>query len=150
MLTEFDTFYNENVIPALKIACKYLPLCKAEDVAQNVFFEIWKRWDTIEKKGEYLRRAIKNRCFDELKRISTTSIENIEIEDRKEENILEYQIDAIRAALSKLSPNYRRTVQYIIDGYTNKEISEILSINLQAVRNNKHIAIKSLKQIIHG
>jgi RNA polymerase sigma factor (sigma-70 family) len=151
MTKEFDQFYHENALYALKLACKYVPRVKAEDIVQNVFFEVWKRWDGIKKKGEYLRNSVKNRCFDEIKRISTMPFdEEMEIEDIKEIGINEHNMDIVVSYLDYLKPDYRTIIEYTIYGYSPAEICKITGWPLQTVKNKKSIAIAELKKIIYA
>jgi RNA polymerase sigma factor (sigma-70 family) len=148
--TEFDLFYDENALYVLRLACKFVPLSKAEDIVQNVFIEIWKRWDSIDKKPQYLRNAVKYRCFDEIKRISMTPIDGIEIEDVKEVDIKAERLELIKSYLKKLKPTYRSVIECVIYGYSNDEIAQELRISKQTVKNVRRIAVYDLKNMING
>jgi RNA polymerase sigma factor (sigma-70 family) len=148
MINEFDKFYHENALYALRLACKFVPREKAEDVVQNVFFEIWRRWDRIENRSSYLRNSVKYRCFDEIKRITTEPIEGVELEDFKEIDIKAERLDVVASYLNRLKPADRQMIEYVIYGYSNKEIARALNLSEQTVKNKKSIAISTLKKII--
>lgn len=117
---------------------------EAEDIMQDSFIDAFKKIDTYKGTGSFgswLKRIVINKSLDELKKKKLEiSIDEIEIEDVSEiddsyaENVF-YQMEAISDALQKIPEKYRIILSlYLLEGYDQQEIAQILNITYNNVR----------------
>jgi RNA polymerase sigma-70 factor (family 1) len=128
----------------------------AEDIVEDLFVRLWNNKTTFENeihlKG-FLYRSADNARKDFLKSHRVSKTDHLENQDFKE--VQKYDFDQIKAevygelyrAINNL-PGQCRTIISLsyIEGLTNKEIAERLSLNEQSVKNTKVRALKILKQ----
>jgi RNA polymerase sigma factor (sigma-70 family) len=110
---------------------------EAEDILQEGFIKIFKKLDSFRSEGSFegwIRRIFVNTAIEHFRR--KRYLQSV---SEKEENTIEgndisvldkMAAKDIVALIKELSPGYRTVFNmYVIEGYTHKEISEILNIS---------------------
>ncbi len=134
---------------------------EAEDIVQDVIIKIWRKMESEEWKADnlssYALRMVRNLALDR-QRLKVNQTENIDGMDFSSgssiEHTLEQQerIDLIRKAMDQL-PEKQRSVMQLRDfeGYSYKEIADIMEISEEQVKVNLFRARQSIRQcIIHN
>jgi RNA polymerase sigma factor (sigma-70 family) len=129
----------------------------AEDILQEVLIKVWKKWDyfkELDNKEAWCMTVTRNMSIDKLragKRKATSDIDDFHhISDAapSPETTLVAQ-DGLSKILDIINelPTVQKDVVHLrdIEGYTYKEISEILGISVDQVKVNLHRARKVLK-----
>ena len=106
----FLEVYEREFMPMLRLAFVTLGSNDtAEDVVQDAFVEVYRRWDDVREPGAYVRRAVLNRCVSVLRRrrverrhAARTRLHEMEWHDGDSL--------AIGVALQQLSPRQRAAV----------------------------------------
>lgn len=137
----------------------------AEDVVQDVLFDVWRMRERLDESGNirgYLVRAVYNRSLNYLKKNSLVSRF---LTDRKSEIrrlASEYvspddnpviqavfcneDYKLIASAVEALSPRCREVFKLsFYNNLSNPEISKILGISIRSVENNKYLALKDIQ-----
>lgn len=136
----------------------------AEDVTSQVFSKGWSRFkktgrkaEAIENPSAYLfqiaRAEIANHHRKRAKfqtiQATTEQIADPEL-NLEEKSKLDSDFAAVKNCLAKLSTDYQDVLIWrYIDGYSNKEIAEILGKSRGAVRVMIHRALKELRATIN-
>ncbi|MGB5269164.1 RNA polymerase sigma factor [Eudoraea sp.] len=132
----------------------------AEDVLQDSFVEAFKNLKNFRYEstfGAWLKRIVINKSINHLKtkRIAITPIENHEYylnEDESEKSDQKSEqkdIQKIINGIEKLPAGYKQIINlYLIEGYTHKEIGQILEISEATSKSQYHRAKKKLITII--
>lgn len=137
-------------------ANKFVPTYATEDLVQDVFLRLWnsqERFDSEKSLRIYLYIAVRNACFDYLrKEKSRQKYINIEISKEKEnpkffinELLKEETRYILQEAIASLPEKGRVVMSYVAKGYGNKEIAEELGISVNTVKSHKLIAYRKLK-----
>ena len=129
----------------------------AEDLAQDVFLELWKRRESIppdSSEGAYLLQSVRNRALNHLRHLQVQRKNVMHIEAitgpaefadaRARRDELQ---DAATNAIAELPPRTREV--FIMSrerGLKYLEIAEILGITVKAVEANMSRALKSLRE----
>lgn len=131
---------------------------KAKDMAQDVFFELWKRRETLEITSNlksYLRRAAVNRSLNFLKsqRLDFSEPETDQAMTASAQPSAQHTLEAenleqaFDRALEKLPPGCRAIfVLSRIDQLSHREIAERLDISPKTIENQMTKALKSLRE----
>lgn len=127
---------------------------EAEDNLQDAFLTIFKKIKQYKNKGSFegwmkritvntvLQRYRNEKVFDI---INENTIEDVELE--VDDN--ELSIDYLLKIIQELPDRYRLVFNlYVMDGYSHKEIAEMLEINIGTSKSNLARARKILKQTI--
>ncbi len=133
----------------------------AEDSLQDLFLKLWKNRENLAEIisiKSYLYRAYTNTIYDAIKKskrknyIAGLAIEEFEsnIEDILISDQLTLEQNAeLNLALQHLTKRQKQVVDlYYYEGLSYKQISEILPLQYQAIRNVVHEAIKVLRKNI--
>jgi len=149
----FDRYYPYVMVSVTKI-CGDRNLAK--DVAQEVFFEVWKKREIIQVKGalkSYLRRAGVNRMLNQLKARKLQYEDPVDLPEPPQQNHSAQQhLEAedmrkvIQTAIDSL-PERCRLVFTLkrIEGLSQKEIAEKMGISTKTVENQMVRALKVLR-----
>ena len=130
-----------------------------EDAIQELFLELWQKRPTqpLQSVKAYLLQALKFKLYKTFRQKSfhTTneeedsygfelSIETLLI--AKEEN--DERLGKIMAALAQLSPRQKEVIYLkIYKGLSYEEVSEVMRLNYQVVRNLLYTALKAFKKL---
>ncbi len=118
----------------------------AEEVVQEAFVVVTKRWDKIDRPGAYLRTSVVNKCTSVLRRRSVENRYRASVS--KEPNYwIPDQLIELRSALSCLSDRQRTVVvlRYFAD-MPDAEIAETLGVRPATVRSLAHRAMAVLRK----
>ena len=65
----FDDVYATERMPMLRLAYLVVGSTElAEDIVQECFTELYRRWDDVDSPGAYVRRSVINRCLSTKRR----------------------------------------------------------------------------------
>lgn len=125
----------------------------AEDVVAETFLEAWKGIHTLREEGnfrQWIMRILSVRC---KRRIGGYVKErgNIDIEDYVEEGVPDDTAPRaeVREAMSRLSPEERQIVVLsVLEGYTMREIGELLDLPQGTVSSKLHRTLKKLRRML--
>lgn len=129
---------------------------EAEDNLQDAFLTIFNKIEQYKNKGSFegwLKRITINTALQRYRNekvfdiINENTIEDVEIEV-EEENI---SIDYLLKIIQELPDRYRLVFNlYVLDGYSHKEIANMLNIHIGTSKSNLARARQILKQTIEN
>ncbi|HQV59216.1 MAG TPA: RNA polymerase sigma factor [Chitinophagaceae bacterium] len=110
---------------------------EAEDILQEGFIKVFKKLDSFRREGSFegwVRRIFVNTAIEHFRRkrylMPVTEKEENIIEGKYTSVLDELGAKDIMALIQKLSPGYRTVFNmYVVEGYTHKEIAEMLGIS---------------------
>ena len=110
---------------------------EAEDILQEGFIKVFKKLDTFRSEGSFegwVRRIFVNTAIEHFRRkkylMPVTEKEENTIEGKYVSVLDELAERDILALVQELSPGYRTVFNmYVVEGYTHKEIADILGIS---------------------
>ena len=136
----------------LRMACSILGRSdEAQDMMQDVAERILRRQESLEDVrniDSFLAKAVRNACIDRIRRRKETTPKIPDIPDEKNpDRWNDRQI--VHKALSKLPERQRLAVHLKdIEGYSNKELADILETDETNVRTILSRGRKALREII--
>jgi RNA polymerase sigma-70 factor (ECF subfamily) len=163
---DFDFLFEKYYPGLLFYATQFLDETEAKDVVQDVFFELWKKRDTLvigDKIGAYLYRLVYTHSINVLnhKKVELKySNAVVELNDHKIKfyeseinndiirNIEEKEIkDEINTAIDKLPGKCRKAfkLSYLYD-LRNKEIADVMNVSLRTVEAHIYKALRILRR----
>jgi RNA polymerase sigma factor (sigma-70 family) len=118
----------------------------AEEVVQDAFVEVSRRWESLDRPGAYLRRSVVNGCAQILRRRSLED-RHARLEPEPPPVELAAPLLELRDALDRLTERQRIVVvlRYFVD-ITDAEIAEILGIRPSTVRSLTRRALAVLRK----
>jgi RNA polymerase sigma factor (sigma-70 family) len=131
----YNYFANKMFAVCLRYAHNYHD---AEDLLQEGFIKIFKNIDKFRNEGSFegwIRRIFVNTAIEFYRKSNTlyTLVEvnvNMKLDTVDENAISKINTTELMGFIQKLSPGYRTIFcLYAIEGYTHREIGELLSIN---------------------
>lgn len=152
----YDRYYKYLVVTANNILGDSE---SARDLAQDVFFELWRRREEIEVQSSlksYLRRSVVNKTLNRIKarRIDFTEPErlperpssSLDAHAQLEVSDLEQVIHQAIAAL----PERCRVIFTLcrLENFSHKEIAEQLNISTKTIENQMTRAIAALREAV--
>ncbi len=110
---------------------------EAEDILQEGFIKVFKKMDSFRSEGSFegwVRRIFVNTAIEHFRRkrylMPVTEKEENTIEGKYTSVLDELAEKDILALVQELSPGYRTVFNmYVVEGYTHKEIADILNIS---------------------
>lgn len=136
-----------------------------EDSLQDMFFRLWKNKENLGEISNvkiYLLKSLRHQIFDNLKwkkqfiHFDHTPEELFEIEFSHEDFLISEQVDKetrenLIQTLNQLTKCQKEAIylRYFKD-FDFDKISEIMSINVQSVRNNIHRGLSALRSLRNG
>jgi RNA polymerase sigma-70 factor, ECF subfamily len=129
---------------------------QAEDIAQDVLLELWRRRESLvltDSLRSYLLRAVRNRAFNELRRVKIAKRKEPLVRDDEETPALgvlrleDEELDAaIAGAVDALPGPLRETfVMSRRDGLKYQEIASRLGVSVKTVEARMGKALKELR-----
>lgn len=117
------------------------------DLVQDVFIAYWERhehFSDIVSLKVFLYRSIRNKCLNELRAVHANVCERLDnseemmSDDFLEENIIREEVAFIvRQKIADLNPQAQKIVRFSLQGKTNQEIADLLSISINTVKTHK-------------
>jgi RNA polymerase sigma-70 factor (ECF subfamily) len=129
---------------------------EAEDNLQDAFLTIFDKIEQYKHKGSFegwIKRITVNTVMQKYRKEKVFEIVN---EDIPEEVVVEIEEDAISMdfllkSIQQLPDRYRLVFNlYVLDGYSHKEIAEMLKINIGTSKSNLARARQQLKETIEN
>lgn len=125
----------------------------AEDLAQETFFRVFRSLDQYRKKGHFkawLYSIAKSVCIDELRKRRVEREPGQDIADIGDEGNGIRQVEdeeEIRQLLSLLPEEQREAlILHYMEGFTFREMGEILGIPGRTAQSRVNLALKNLRQ----
>jgi|APSaa5957512622_1039677.scaffolds.fasta_scaffold36439_3 RNA polymerase sigma-70 factor, ECF subfamily len=133
----------------------------ADDILQEVFMKVQRKFETLDdwaKLKPWIYSIARNQCFDHFRKVSASK-ENQTGDDREIDGIQPplIQLQLERREMSRcvqnkidLLPDSKREVIILFDalGLSHQEVSDILGIQIGAVKVRLHRARKARKEIL--
>ena len=129
---------------------------EAEDNLQDAFLTIFDKIDQYKFKGSFegwLKRITVNTVLQQYRNQKVFNIVNEDISEDVELNIDDEDISLnyLLKIIQELPDRYRLVFNlYVLDGYSHKEIAEMLKITVGASKSNLARARQILKQVIEN
>ncbi len=155
----FATLYDNYSASLYGVVCQIVKSdAIAEDVMQDAFVNIWKKFQTFDPtKGSiftWMLNISRNKAIDSLrksKRMGEVEIQddvsNVGIKDNRSTRLNENTI-GVRKMIQKLQPEQQVILDYIyFQGYTQQEVSDELEIPLGTVKSRVRIAMRELRKV---
>lgn len=149
----YKLFSSKLFSVCLKYSRNYV---EAEDNLQDSFLTIFNKIEQYKNKGSFegwLKRITVNTVLQRYRNekvfdiINEDTIEDVELEIDEEHVSIDYLLKIIQ----ELPDRYRLVFNmYVLDGYSHKEIAEMLKINLGTSKSNLARARQILKQTIEN
>lgn len=129
----------------------------AEDVVEELFVRLWNRQQHFTDEGHlkaFLYRSTKNACLDFIKKTERSGARNSFYASEVYENEEGYLNEIIRAevirelyqAIEDLPAQCNKVIKMsYVEGKSNQEIADELSLSLQTVKNHKARGLAILK-----
>jgi RNA polymerase sigma-70 factor (ECF subfamily) len=127
---------------------------EAEDNLQDAFITIFKKIDQYKSKGSFegwLKRVAINTVLQKYRSEKVFDIVNENVIDEVELDVDEesISIDYLLRIIQELPDRYRLVFNlYVLDGYSHKDIADMLNINIGTSKSNLARARQILKQTI--
>ncbi len=150
MDSRFEKLYREHSKYVYNVALGILrSRPEAEDVMQNVFIKLFDSIDSFKGRSDirtYLYRMAVNRSIDYMRSQSLHSRKLDEI--KPEESVENKDHSLLHSLLDRINTDLKVPVMLSeIGGFSYKEISEILEINIGTVKSRINRAMTKLKEI---
>jgi RNA polymerase sigma-70 factor (sigma-E family) len=116
----------------------------AEELVQEAFIRLHRRWERVDSPGAYLRTTVVNLCRNEQRRRSRER--RARDRDRRASTAVDLGADEMLDAVAKLSPKRRAAVvlRYYED-LPEAEIAEILGVRPGTVKSLLHRGLRELR-----
>jgi len=130
-----------------------------EDLIQELFLELWQKppSQSLHSVKAYLLQALKFKLYKSFRKTSLISTDMKEEEygfELSKETMLinkeddDERIQKILTALAKLTPRQREVIYLkIYKGLSYEEVSNVMQLNYQVVRNLLYTALKAFKKL---
>jgi RNA polymerase sigma-70 factor (ECF subfamily) len=147
-----DIFGRKRLDFMFRLACSILGQSdEARDMMQDVAERILRKQDSLDEVrniDSFLARAVRNACIDRIRRRRETTPKIPDVpDDRSPDRWSDRQL--VHKALARLPERQRLTVHLKdIEGYSNKEIADILETDETNVRTLLSRGRKALRDII--
>lgn len=154
----YEHFYGKMMVVCLRYARDH---DEALDMFQEAFIKVFNNLHKFGNKGSFegwIRRIMVNTSIDHIRKNKATShmVElddshgSIREEEEESDDLLEnVNFNDLLELVQELSPAYRSVFNlYIVDGYTHKEIAEMLGINLGTSKSNLAKAKINLRKLL--
>ena len=132
----------------------------AEDVLQEAFLDAFRSLHDFHYRstfGAWLKKIVINKSINTLRKRKMDLVEleetglafSIPEEERLDEKELQFKVQEVKKGIQKLADGYRTVLTlYLLEGYDQEEISEILGISHNTVRTQYIRAKQKLLQIL--
>ena len=160
-LREFEKIFDRLYDRLCLFANKYVnDVDHSEDIVQEVFIKVWEKKPSFESQDKvdgFFYTAVKNKCLNFLrtkyaKDFKAYPSEELEILQSDKYFMTEVFITETSAiidnAINALPPKCREVMRLSFKGYINKEIADVMSVSVDAVKKYKKIAYKEFRNTL--
>jgi RNA polymerase sigma-70 factor (sigma-E family) len=146
---QFDALYREQAPRMVRLAFLLTGGSgAAEELVQEAFFQVHRRWESIEHPAAYLRTAVVHGAASHRRR---RDLERAKGYERRSEAVAEMAepADDLRAALAQLPDRQRAAIvlRYYED-LPDGEIAALLGCRVPAVKSLLHRALHQLRGVV--
>ncbi|MBC7826655.1 MAG: RNA polymerase sigma factor [Chitinophagaceae bacterium] len=158
----YETLYRQYVKAMYNTSLRIVNnAADAEDVMQEAFLDAFRCLNDFQYHstfGAWLKRIVINKSINILRKrklylveLDKSTAHTLMEEERSDELELQYKVEQVRKGIQKLADGYRTVLSlYLLEGYDQEEIAEILGITHNTVRTQyiraKHKLLLILKQ----
>jgi RNA polymerase sigma-70 factor (ECF subfamily) len=118
---------------------------EAEDVLQEAFLDAFRSLNDFNYRstfGAWLKKIVINKSINVLRKrkmdlveLDQSNVYAMTEDERLDEQEIQYKVEQVKKAIQKLADGYRTVLTlYLLEGYDQEEISEILGITHNTVR----------------
>lgn len=154
--SRFQSLYDDYYGIMVAFAMRFVKAQdEAEDVVQDVFAQLWVKADGFVNKAmlvRFLYVSVRNRCLDilkhaEVERAYTAEFlfTNSETDDLDSDIFAAEVYKRVFKKIDELPERQRLTIQLAMQGKSNAEIAEEMSVAIDTVKNQKMKAYKTLR-----
>ncbi len=143
-LTTFEEVYQHQWLPLVRLATLTTgSLAAAEEVVQDAFVSLYRRWDAIDQPGAYVRIAVIHGCTDWVRR---RQVERRHLQSRVSDVDLD-TLEVLDDVLGRLSPRQRAAVVLrFYEDWSEASIAEALRCRTGTVKSLLHRSIQQLRK----
>lgn len=146
----FDNFFKSGVLFVRNFIDDE---AAAYDIVQEVFVNIWNNREVFSGSAHfrsYFYKSLKNRAFNHISRQTNNTPLLIDMQDDST-SVLDFMLREevhrkIINAIANLPPERAKIIKLYMDGYSQEEISELLSISVNTIKTQKRKAYASLRE----
>lgn len=146
----FDNFFKSGVLFVRNFVDDE---ATSYDIVQEVFVNIWNNREVFSGPAHfksYFYKSLKNRAFNHISRINNSAELAADMQDDSS-SVLDFMLHEevhrkIVTAIDKLPPERAKIIRLYMDGYSQQEISELLSISVNTIKTQKRKAYASLRE----
>lgn len=153
----FDELFRTWYAPLVQFAERMLrDRESAEEVVQDVLFEVWKRRATLAIQGSpqsYLFQSARNRSLNRLRHLKVEAREEFDTDTLPAPNLADAGASqteiaaALRTAIDSLPPRCRQVFELNrVQGLKYVEVAEALGVSVKAVEAHMGRALRTLRE----
>jgi RNA polymerase sigma factor (sigma-70 family) len=151
----YEAHYSQMMAVCLRYASSKE---EALDILHDGFLKVFRyihKYTPVNSLGAWIRTIMVNTCIDHFRKQKKRHTESLEdthfIYDDQPNPISQMSEQDVLKAVQSLPPTYRAVFNmYVIEGYSHKEIGELLEINESTSRSNLVKARGKLQDIIRS
>lgn len=145
-VAQLDALYRVEYAGMVRLAYTLLASnAEAEEIVQDSFVEVYRRWAEILKPGAYLRCTVVSRCRSALQRRKVRPPSSVE------EPSVSPQANELWDVLARLSDDQRiAVVLRYYGGYAAPDIAAMLEIPAATVRSHLRRGLATLRKELEG
>ncbi len=144
----FDDLYRSHYARLVVLARLMTgAMASAEEIVQDAFVQLYRKWSSIEYPTTYVRIAVVNGCHSHGRR---QALERRSRKPDREPEVFDTTAIAVRDALEVLTPRQRAAVVLrYFDDLSEREIAQTLGCRPGTVKSLLARSIKKLKESLH-
>lgn len=142
--TTFEDVYQHQWLPLVRLATLTTgSLATAEEIVQEAFVSLYRRWDAIDHPGAYVRIAVIHGCTDWVRR---RQVERRHLQSRVSNAGLDAP-EMLDDVLGRLSPRQRAAVVLrFYEDWSEASIAEALRCRTGTVKSILHRSMQQLRK----
>ncbi|MEG1616256.1 MAG: RNA polymerase sigma-70 factor [Bacteroidales bacterium] len=155
---EFKVLFDRYYVPLCLFADRYLENEEmAADIVQESFLKLWqlrKDFFYLHQARSFLYTTVRNKSLNELDHRKVVSEYTLQtLQKSKESFFTDHLIESetyrvLSEAIDQLPPQTRAVMRLALDGFSNAEIAQELTISGETVHSLKKIAYRKLRVVL--